>query len=626
MVTTSATAFLLALSALFHASRASASSFHPPQIVLNPHQDPDSSHTSSDPRLGAIASESKLCSRIGTDLLRAGGNAADALVGTVFCVGVVGMYHSGIGGGGFMLVRSASGAYESIDFRETAPGAASEDMYAGNRNGSVFGGLAVGVPGELRGLEYLHRGYGKLSWEEVMRPAIELAEGGFEAGQDLVRYMDVAEKSIYGRDFLSEEPAWAEDFAPNGTRVREGDILTRKRYAKTLRAVAEGGANVFYEGPIAEATVEAVRAANGTMTLEDLRRYKIRSRAPLQAEYKNFKLTSVGAPAAGAVILSTFKTIEGYEGMNDAKATNLSTHYLDEALRFAYAERSSLGDPDFVSGTAAHQDTMLSEASAARKRSKISSSHTLPVEEYNPDGYEILENHGTSHIVAADASGLAISLTSTINLIFAGGLIVPSTGVILNDQMNDFSLPNTRNEFGYPPSPSNYIRPGKRPLSSIAPVIVEHASNGTLYYVIGSAGGAKIISAVAQNLWHVLDHNMSAPDALHEPRFHDQLVPNVVAFECNSTNPDCAPDGKAPHDLAGPADASRLHPWAESGIGTGSARAFDNATVAFMRERGHNVTWMPQGYSSAQALRVCWNGTFEAAGEPRQRDSGGFAV
>lgn len=616
------TRLLVALTCIWHHCTA----FHNfalqnPQIVF------DSQHASHEPRLGAVASESKLCSRIGTDLLLAGGNAADALVGTVFCVGVVGMYHSGIGGGGFMLVRGADGSYESIDFRETAPGAASEDMYRGNVNGSVFGGLAVGVPGELRGLEYLHKRYGRLSWEKVMQPAILLAEEGFEVGTDLVRYMDVATRLIFGRDFLVEDPEWAEDFAPNGRRVKEGDVLTRKRYAKTLRAVAKGGADVFYTGPIAEATIRAVQASNGSMTLEDLKSYKARSRTPLQSEYRDFKLTSVGAPAAGAAVLSAFKTIEGYDGMNDAHSTNLSTHRLDEALRFAYAERSSLGDPDFVSGTAAHQSSMLSSASAQRKRNLISDKHTLPISSYNPDGYEVLENHGTSHIVAADKDGIAITLTTTINLIFGGGIIVPSTGVILNDEMNDFSLPGKKNEFGYPPSPSNYIRPGKRPLSSISPVIVEHKGNGSLYYVVGSAGGAKIITAVAQNLWHVLDHNMSAIDALYEPRFHDQLIPNVVAFECNSTNIDCSSDDhKDSENKNEDKEPLLFHPLAESGIGTGTARAFDNGTIAFMKSRGHNVTWMPQGFSSAQAVRLVWNGTFEAAGEPRQKDSGGFAV
>lgn len=191
--------------------------------------------------------------------------------------------------------------------------------------------------------------------------------------------------------------------------------------------------------------------------------------------------------------------------------------------------------------------------------------------------------------------------------------------------MSDFSIPHARNEFRYPPSPSNYIRPHKRPLSSMSPVIVEHAANRSVYYVLGSAGGAKIISAVAQNLWHVLDRGLGAADALREPRWHDQLLPNTVAFECNSTNPDCSDDGRAPHDL-GLDLRGGVRSYAETGIGTGTARAFDNRTIAFMESRGHNVTWMPQGYSSAQALRLCWNGTFEAAGEPRQRDSGGFAV
>lgn len=595
------------------------------QIVLTS----PSFSTSSEPRLGAVASENKLCSRIGTNLLLAGGNAADALVGTVFCVGVVGMYHSGIGGGGFMLVRDSHGRYESIDFRETAPAAAFEGMYAGNVNGSVFGGLAAGVPGELRGLEYLHTKYGSLPWAEIMQPAIDLAEDGFEVGTDLIRYMDASTNIIFGRDFLTEDPEWAEDFAPNGTRVGEGDILTRKRYAKTLRAVAKGGADVFYTGSIAEATIRAAQATNGSMTMEDLRDYKIASRTPLHADYKDFKLTTVGSPAAGAAVLSTFRTIAGYKNMGETKHTNLSTHRLDEAIRFAYAERSSLGDPDFVSGIRSHESNMLSDANAARKRAKISDQHTLNISDYNPDGYEVLENHGTSHVVTADKSGMAISLTSTINLIFGGGIIVPETGVILNDQMNDFSMPGRRNEFGYPPSPSNFIRPGKRPLSSITPVIVEHKSNGSLYYVVGSAGGSRIITATIQNLWHTLDHNMSAIDALYEPRFHDQLVPNVIGFECNSTRRDCLPEDSEDNEANGHDNETGWGGFwsqAESGIGTGTARGFDNATFAFMKARGHNVTWVPQGYSSVQALRLLGNGTFEAGGEPRQKDSGGFAV
>jgi gamma-glutamyltranspeptidase/glutathione hydrolase len=196
-----------------------------------------------------------------------------------------------------------------------------------------------------------------------------------------------------------------------------------------------------------------------------------------------------------------------------------------------------------------------------------------------------LDTPGTSHVVTADASGLAISLTSTVNLLFGSQLMVPETGVIMNDEMNDFSIPGTSNSFGFIPSPSNYIRPGKRPQSSISPAIVE-TPDGRLYMVIGAAGGSRIISSTIQNIHHVLDLGMTAPKALARPRLHDQLVPNVATFEYS----------------------------------------YDNSTVAFMKNLGHNVSWVAPGQSSAQGIRVLPNGTFEAAGEPRQKNSGGFAV
>jgi gamma-glutamyltranspeptidase/glutathione hydrolase len=237
--------------------------------------------------------------------------------------------------------------------------------------------------------------------------------------------------------------------------------------------------------------------------------------------------------------------------------------------------------------------------------------------------------HGTSHIVTGDSSGMAITFTSTINLIFGSQVIVPETGVLMNDEMNgmkftdcsldirsafadpaDFSIPGKSNEFGFIPSPSNFIRPGKRPFSSITPTIVEHISNQSLYYVVGAAGGSRIITSTIQNLWHVLDHNMTAPQALAQPRFHDQLIPNVVGFEW------------------GEEEEKRKGFWkrAESGIGTSKVKGYNNATVAFMKDRGHKVVWVPQGYSSAQAIRWLWNGTWEAVGEPRQLDSGGFVI
>lgn len=233
-----------------------------------------------------------------------------------------------------------------------------------------------------------------------------------------------------------------------------------------------------------------------------------------------------------------------------------------------------------------YQADMLNETTAAAVRAKINPQHTLNVLAYDPSGFESLETPGTSAIVTSDCSGIAVSLTTTVNLLFGSQIMVPETGVILNNEMNDFSIPGSSNAFGYIPSPANYVRPGKRPLSSITPTIVDHA-NGTFYFAVAAAGGSRIITSTLQNLWHVLDQNMTAPEAIAAPRFHDQLVPNQILFEY----------------------------------------AYNNGTVASMKERAHNVSWIAnRGLSSAQSLRKLSNGTFEAAGEIRQANSGGFVV
>ena len=491
------------------------------------------------PASGAIASESQLCNDVGADILRHGGNAADAMVGAVFCNGVVAMYHNGIGGGGFALVRSSEGVYEAIDFRETAPAAAHECMFCGNINGSVLGGLASGVPGELRGFEYLHRKYGRLPWRRVIEPAIGIARHGFNVTQDLVNYMAAGQERR--GTFLLDDPAWAQDFAPDGKLLGLGDVMTRKRYADTLESIARDGPDVFYGGPLAEATIRSLKARNGSMTLEDLASYRVVSREPLKMSYRGFRVMGIGAPASGAVVLSTLKTVEGYSHMGDESSLNISTHRLDEATRFAYGERSSLGDPDFVPHTRPLQARMLDGAHAAHKRAKISDLHTLNVSEYNPDGFEIHSNHGTSQLSTADSSGLAISLTSTVNFVWGNLIMVPETGVAMNNQLNDFSIPRARNGFGYRPSPSNYVRPGKRPQSSMTPIIVEHAANRSLFHVTGAAGGSRIITAVIQDLWHTLDRGLSAQAAVREPRFHDMLLPDTCGFEASSrSKPLCA--------------------------------------------------------------------------------------
>ena len=245
-----------------------------------------------------------------------------------------------------------------------------------------------------------------------------------------------------------------------------------------------------------------------------------------------------------------------------------------------------MGDPLFVPGLDKYQQDLLSDATISEIRSKISDTRTFNVSYYNPSGLESLDTPGTSHIVSADASGLSVSLTTTINLLFGSRLVVPETGVIMNNEMNDFSIPGISNAFGYIPSPANYVRPGKRPLSSITPLIIEYLSNSTLFASLGAAGGSRITTSTIQNALHLMAYNRTIAEALAQPRIHDQLVPATVTFEY----------------------------------------AFDNSTVAFLKELGSNVSWVAPGQSTAQGLTRGWSGVFEAAGEPRQKDSGGLVV
>lgn len=486
-----------------------------------------------------------------------------------------------------MLVRAANGSYEFIDFRETAPGAAFQEMYTNNTNPSLYGGLASGVPGELRGLQHLHENYGILPWKDVVLPAAKVAREGWIVGADLVRYMDsasYANASVVG-NFLVDDPNWAIDFAPNGTRKGLGDRISRKRYAATLDTIAEHGPDAFYTGPIAQTWINHINATGGNMTLEDLKNYTVAIRKPASISYRDFNVHSCSAPSSGTVAMSILKIIEGYDEIGWASTTKQSTHIFDEALRFAYGQRSNLGDPSFVDSLAEYEADMLSHKTVAAVQAKINPLRTLNVSDYDPSGFESLETPGTSAVSVADANGMAIALTTTVNLLFGSKVLIPETGVICNNEMNDFSVPGSSNAFGYISSPSNYIRPGKRPLSSITPTIVEH-KNGTLYFVTAAAGGSRIITSTVQQLWHVLDQNYTSAESLAQPRLHDQLVPNQVSFEY----------------------------------------AYDNSTVAYMASLGHNVTWVAPGQSSSHQLRRLSNGTFEAASDPRQVDSGGVAV
>ena len=253
------------------------------------------------------------------------------------------MHHSGIGGGGIALVRDSQGTYKSIDFRETAPAAADVDMFKNNTEASVFGGLASGVPGQVWGLQYIHSHYGLLPWSEVLQPAIDIARTGFRVTEDLVEAMGIPDTHDRrrvpfdgGDSFLTDDPSWAADFAPNGTRLGLGDLMTRKRYANTLENIAKNGVWTFYKGEVASQIVEAVQKAGGLMTMDDLADYTVAVRSPVEIVFHGHRIRASGVPASGAVTLSILKTIEGYHNFTAPDAVNLSTHRMVEAMRFGY--------------------------------------------------------------------------------------------------------------------------------------------------------------------------------------------------------------------------------------------------------------------------------------------------
>ncbi|KAK7985830.1 hypothetical protein PG988_003452, partial [Apiospora saccharicola] len=490
---------------------------------------------SGEAKRGAVASMDARCSKAGLEILELGGNAADA-VRRPICHG--------------------------------------HRSYWCLSHTNMFSG----VPGEVRGLGLLHKKYASQPWSRLLAPAISFARDGFTIQHDLVDHMN----RLGDDEDLFTRPAWALDFALNGTRLGLGDVLQRSRYAATLQTISDEGPDAFYLGHIADSTVKAVGAAGGIMTLDDLRDYKPVQRDAWAIDYGEYRIHGCGLPSGGAVALNVLSVLKGYDGVGDDSNVNLTTHRLDEAMRFGYGLRTDLGDPDFDVGLQSYQQIMLSKDTASDIRSRISDDHTQPLSVYNPKGLEVIGTHGTSHLSVADSSDLAISLTSTINLPFGSHLMVPETGIILNNEMNDFSIPRDANMFGEKPSSvANYPQPGKRPLSSMNPILVDFAANGSFYAALGAQGSERIITSVVQTLWYLLDRKMGLFEALRAPRLHEQLSPNQTSYE-----------------------------W-----------EYDNSTVAFMEERGHITAWLQDG-SSVQAVRRLPNGTFEAAGESRQRDSG----
>ncbi|KAF7376135.1 hypothetical protein MSAN_00028400 [Mycena sanguinolenta] len=470
-------------------------------------------------RNGAVATENILCSNIGVDILKAGGNAVDAAIAATFCIGTVAMFSSGIGGGGLMTVRippenpGEQSEVFTIDFRETAPALANKTMYAPGSNSSQFGGLSVGVPGELRGLEEAHGRWGTLPWKMLIEPSIALAEGW-------TLQEELAKRITWFPDLMLGNPDWSAVFTPRGRFLREGEVIRRTNYSRTLATIASEGPDAFYKGPIADSLINKIRATGGILSHADFENYSVRVDRALEGTYRGNKVYTTHAPTSGPVLLHMFNLMEHFPM---GGRTPVNVHRAVESLKFGFAARTKICDPAFNNDTN-RIDEISTKSFADLVAANITDDRTHPLQYYNPE-YDVKTDHGTSHTSVVDKNGMAVSLTSTVNLIFGSQVLDPETGVILNDEMDDFSMPGVPNGFGLWPSPYNYPEPGKRPLSSTVPTIVEYQDGSVA--AVGGSGGGRIFGAVFQTLLN-LEWGLDAREAVEFWRVHTQLLPALV--------------------------------------------------------------------------------------------------
>ncbi|CAL1707127.1 unnamed protein product [Somion occarium] len=478
-------------------------------------------------RHGAVASENEICSNIGVDTLKAGGNAVDAAVSTTLCIGVANMFSSGIGGGGFMTIRippamtNRSSEVYTVDFREVAPALANKTMYVHDPLASLIGGLAVGVPGELRGLEEAHKRWGKLGWKQLVYPSVELAKG-WKVPKELARRIEMFSP------LMLNAPDWKAIFAPHGTLLREGDLIQRANLSRTLATIACEGPGALYKGPIADAIIEKVRATGGVLSHSDLESYSVKVQRALEGSYRGRKVYTTHAPTSGPVLLHMLNLMEHYDDFVQEGRTGLNVHRSVEAMKFGFAARTKICDPAFETNDTARIQEIPTKKFADLIIRNITDDRTHTPDYYQPI-FDVPIDHGTSHSSIVDKDGMAVAITSTVNLVFGSQVMDPVTGIILNDEMDDFSTPGFQNAFGLWPSPFNYPEPFKRPLSSTTPTIIEDQS-GEFSLAIGGSGGTKIFPAVFQTILN-MDWGQDVSTAIEYGRLHDQLYPSTVDID-----------------------------------------------------------------------------------------------
>ena len=478
---------------------------------------------------GMVASEQGLATQVGLDILKQGGNAIDAAVAVGFALAVVLPNAGNIGGGGFMVLHDdKTGKDVAIDFREIAPAKASRDMYLDNQGNvidgkSLFTHDASGVPGTVAGMEYALKKWGTMPLSKVLEPAIKLADKGFIVSDVLAQTLK-EEKSTLGKWSSSKAI-----FFKNGEPLKSGDLLVQKDLAKSLRLIAKQGAKAFYQGEIATKIAKEMQSHGGTMTLEDLKAYKVVERQPIIGDYRGYKVVTMPPPSSGGVhLIEILNMLEHYpikeDGVNSAK----NIHHMAESMKLAYADRSEyLGDPDFVKIPV----TGLTSKAYANERVKtIDDNKARLSSTIKPGKPQPYESDQTTHFSVMDKAGNAAAVTYTLNLNFGSGIVVEGTGILLNNEMDDFSVkPGVPNAFGLVGGTANAIEAKKRPLSSMTPTIV--MKNNKPWLVTGSPGGARIITTVLQSVVNTIDHEMNPAEAIITPRVHHQWLPDELRVE-----------------------------------------------------------------------------------------------
>ena len=489
-----------------------------------------------------VTSVHELASRAGVEILHTGGNAVDAAVATGFALAVVHPQAGNLGGGGFMLLRFADGKTRFIDFREKAPFAAAENMYLdaqgnvipeSNKESSVVGYRAIGVPGTVAGLVYAEKQYGKLSIEKVMAPAIKLARDGFA-----LAYEDT--QDLKKDKYLAEFPESKRIFLRDGNLYEPGEVFKQPELAHTLERLAKDP-DTFYHGAMAHELAAAIQKGGGLVTAKDLAAYEVREREPIRGSYRGYDIISAPPPSSGGVALIEILNI--LEGFDLAKLGNRSAdaiHLEVEAFRRAFYDRADfLGDPDFTKVPVAQ---LIDKKYAAAWRDSIDPNHATPSKDLKRPSFGELERvaqsypaairepQNTTHYSVVDADGNAVSVTTTLNDSFGSRVTAEGLGFLLNDEMDDFTskqgVPNT---YGLIQGPTNAISPGKRPLSTMTPTIV--LKDGKIFLVLGSPGGSRIVTIVANILIGVVDFSLDIQEAVNAPRFHHQWLPDQIFVE-----------------------------------------------------------------------------------------------